>query len=304
MGLTLLSECLAVSVEAPEGSHDVLLPDAKLRPRRTEGCGVGRFFGTEAAVAATMIGRAERAAAGVRHGAKTGRSVRHHDAGRPASLALSAYTVRGRIRFAPIQVCAENLDKLVLIDRAAAQLEIHEDVVGNGRRFVQRFDVTRCGVHNRNEFFDVLEVAEGLNASGGGARANRHQKLRGTPYLVYSFGVMGCGDGAFNQRYIIWPFDHRPRRFREVRDLDSVRNCQEFVLAVEQAELAAVARGELPDCYLGFTFLCHLRFPILPASRGCACTGTQGHPCRRTPARTGSARTGRWHISCYVPWTG
>ena len=43
------------------------------------------------------------------------------------------------------------------------------------------------------------------------------------------------------------PFDGAARRLEEVRDLDLVREREKLVFAVEQRQLAAVARRELPD---------------------------------------------------------
>ncbi len=61
-----------------------------------------------------------------------------------------------------------------------------------------------------------------------------------------SLGVMGRGDRALDDRDVVGPLDRCARRLEEVRDLNRFRDGEQLVLAVEQAELAAVAGGELP----------------------------------------------------------
>jgi len=103
------------------------------------------------------------------------------------------------------------------------------------------------GVDDRQELTDVGEVAQGLDAPAGGARPDRDQDPGGSPDLLDPLGVAGCGDGALNEADVIGPVDHGPCGFREVGNLDPLGHREQLVLAVEQGELAAVARGELPD---------------------------------------------------------
>src|SRR5690348_12056992 len=71
MRLALCAERLAGGVERAERAQHVAVARAELvLPPGRQGCGVGRLLGTEAAVAAPVVGRTERAAAGVRHGAQ------------------------------------------------------------------------------------------------------------------------------------------------------------------------------------------------------------------------------------------
>ncbi len=57
-----------------------------------------------------------------------------------------------------------------------------------------------------------------------------------------------CGrDRAFDEREVVGALDRPARRLEEVRDLDLAGEREQLVLAVEQRQLAAVARGELPD---------------------------------------------------------
>src|SRR3954469_3024288 len=75
-------------VEAAVEPHDVALGQAVLRQPGTERVAVGRFHRPEAAVAAAVVARAQRATAGVRQGAEARRAVRDHHAHVAAALAL------------------------------------------------------------------------------------------------------------------------------------------------------------------------------------------------------------------------
>ena len=68
------------------------------------------------------------------------------------------------------------------------------------------------------------------------------------------FGVIGdpaqffrCGHRALDQGNIVGTRLHGARCFGEMGDPDLPGQREEFVLAVEQGQLAAVAGGELPD---------------------------------------------------------
>ena len=106
-----------------------------------------------------MVGRADRAAAGVRDRPQARRAVSDHHANCATQLALDADAVRRRVWLAILQKSADDLDQLVFVNRTPAQLEIDKDVVGDRRRFVQRLDIGGRRVNDPNEFFHVFEVA-------------------------------------------------------------------------------------------------------------------------------------------------
>ena len=101
----------------------------------------------------------------------------------------------------------------------------------------------------------VLEVAKRLDATGGGARADRHEELRLLAHLLDALGVVRRGDRAFDQGDVVRALDDGARGLGEIGDLDRAGHGQQFVLAVEQAQLAAVARRELPNGQLGLSML-------------------------------------------------
>ena len=95
--LGLLPERLGVGVEGAEDARAMsrrAMPSA--RARAAERSGVRRLHRPEAAVAAAVVGRAERAAAGMGDRAEAGRAVRDHHADIALQLALDADAVMRR----------------------------------------------------------------------------------------------------------------------------------------------------------------------------------------------------------------
>ena len=197
---------------------------------------------------------------------------------------------------------ADHLEQLVLVDRAAAQLEIDPDVRRDRGRGRERVDVFGSRVDDGRQLGHVPEVAQRLDAAGGGAGADRHQPARLAPDLLDPLGVVGRRDRALDQRQIVGPPDLGAGRFHEIGDLDRAREGQQLVLAVEQAELAAIAGGELPDRELRPP-RCHLRSPWRSEAGRCDRNETPAHPCRRRSAPAGSDRSSRARISCCAPST-
>src|SRR4051794_9781567 len=94
MAVSLLAERLRPGINPPEGPRDGRLQYPHLGPLARQRSGVGSLFGAEAAEAAALIKRAERAAAGVRHRAEAGRAAGHHHTDGAARFALDTYAVR------------------------------------------------------------------------------------------------------------------------------------------------------------------------------------------------------------------
>jgi hypothetical protein len=101
----------------------------------------------------------------------------------------------------------------VLVDRAAAQLEVDEDVLGDGRggRSGSASSDLGVGVHRRGVGGRVGaavragEVAQRLDAAGGGAGAD-HDELAGLlADLADALGVVRGGDRALDQRDVVGP---------------------------------------------------------------------------------------------------
>ena len=147
----------------------------------------------------------------------------------------------------PSRNAREDLDQLALVDRAAAQLEVDVDVRRDRGGRVERRQVLGVGVDDRAELLDVGPVAQRLDAAAGGAGADGDHELGHLADLVDPLDVLRRGDRALDERDVVRALDHGAGGLGEVGDVDGLGDAQQLVLAVEQAELAAVAGGELPD---------------------------------------------------------
>ena len=201
----------------------------------------------EAAVAAAVVGGAQRAAPGLGDRPEARHPVGNGDADSTAALALHAHAVGRDPRAPALQRRGEHLEQLALVDRAAAQLEVHGHVRGDRGRAVEGGQVRRVRVDHGQELAHVGEVAQCLDPAARGARPDRDQRARCGAHLLDAFGVPGGGDRALHEADVVGPLHHRARGLREVGDLHPVGHREQVVLAVEQGELAAVAGGELPD---------------------------------------------------------
>ena len=170
-----------------------------------------------------------------------------HDAGDAARLALRAHARRRQSERVAVDERGERLQELATIDRTAPQLEIDRHVGCDRRGRVERADVLRVGVDDRAEAVDVATVAERLDTARGRAGADRDEQVRFPADLVDPLGVVRGGDRPLDERHVVRPGDHRRGGLREVGDRDSSGDGEQLVLAVQEAELAAVARRELPD---------------------------------------------------------
>ena len=222
------------------------MPSTLQLPRQRDR--VRRLHRAEAAVAAAVVGRAERAAAGVGDRAEARRAVRDHDADVAAPLALHADARRRDVRPPAVEERRDHLEQLALVDRAAAQLEVDRDVRGDRRRGRERRDVLGRGVDDRDELVDVGEVAQRLDAARRRAGADRDElpRRRGAPAGSARRRAAVVTEPSTSDRSY-GPSTVALRRLEEIGDLDLARERQQLVLAVEQRELAAVAGGELPD---------------------------------------------------------
>ena len=123
------------------------------------------------------------------------------------------------------------------------------------------FKIFGVRIDGSGEFADIGEVPQGLDAARGGAGANRHQMPRETTHAQDAFGIGGRRNRAFDQREIVRSAHHPPRRFREIGDVELLGDGEQFVLAIEQAQLAAVAGSEFPHCQARAGAARHVRSP-------------------------------------------
>ena len=105
-----------------------------------------------------------------------------HDAGGAPALAFLAHAVPGNPRLAGRQPrIPGQLQELALVDRAAAQLEVHGDMAGYRCGGCQRRHVLRAGLYGRAELRDVGEVSPKPSAAPGYAAATPHSPTGSTP---------------------------------------------------------------------------------------------------------------------------
>src|SRR5689334_3534803 len=200
----LLAEWLLADVERAVDSLDVTLAHAAGGELAAQRWRVRRLHRAEAAIAAAIVRRADRTASGMRDRPKAGNAA-HQYARRAAQLALDADAVGGRVWLARIQERSQHLQQLVLVDRAAVQLEIDIHVRLDRRRGGERVDEVGLRVYGLGELTHVAEIAQRLDPTGGGARADGDQSARLATHRVQTRRVVRRGDRAFHQRHVIRP---------------------------------------------------------------------------------------------------
>src|SRR6478735_6258898 len=82
--------------------------------------------------------------------------------------------------------------------------------------------------------------------AAGGAGTDGDQPPGHLPDPLDPFDLPRCGHRALNERHVVRALDNRSGGLREIGDLDGAGQRNQFVLAVQQGQLAAVTRGELP----------------------------------------------------------
>ena len=143
----------------------------------------------------------------MRDRSQAGRAMRHHHADVALELALDADAVGRRHRPAAGEEGGDDLEQLALVDRAAAQLEIHRHMIGDRRRRRQRLDVVGPRIDDRGIFLHIGEVAQRLDAARRRAGADRDQRAGARADVLDAFRVVGRGDGAFDQREVVASLD-------------------------------------------------------------------------------------------------
>src|SRR3954447_11907350 len=133
IALALVAEVRRIGVEEPVAADDVrVIEPQPFQPPAQRGH-VRALDRAEAAVAAAVVGGTESAAAGLRHGAEAGGAVRDHHANVAAALALHADRLVGDARFGPRGKRTDDLHQLVLVRRAALELEVDLHVINDRR---------------------------------------------------------------------------------------------------------------------------------------------------------------------------
>ena len=189
--------------------------------------------------------------------------MRHHHADIAGDLALDTCRMGWGRRLSTGQQRGHDIDELRLGDRTAPQFEIDLHVIGNGRRSRERVDIGRMRVDDGCEFPDIAEIAQGLNAACSRAGADGDENLRAPPHILNALRVVRRRHRPLDERHIVDAPDSGAHRLGKVGDVDCLGDRKQFVLAIEQAQLATVAGREFPDSQ-AWLFRRHVRSPAAP----------------------------------------
>ena len=80
----------------------------------------------------------------------------HHHTNGTVPFALHTDAVRRNVGFAMIEIRAHHFHQQIFIDRASAELEIDEDMIGDRSRFGERFDVGWICIDGRSKLRHVF----------------------------------------------------------------------------------------------------------------------------------------------------
>ena len=172
---------------------------------------------------------------------------RDDDAGRAAPLAFGADGFVGQLRPPPDDERRQQLEELARIDRAAAQLGVDDDVVGDRGGDGQRLDELGSRIDGRRPRSMVGPVADGLDPAGGRAGADRDERRRLAAQAEQLLELLVRADRALDEEDVERSGRAARGRLREFDDVEPLGDREQVVLEVEDGQLAAVARGELDD---------------------------------------------------------
>ena len=148
-------------------------------------------------------------------------------------------------RSSAIDKCAEHVEQLMSADRTSAQFEVDFDVIRNGRGCGERRNVFRAGVDTSQVVFMIGPVLQRLNSASRGTGSNRHNCTRNSPHILNPLCIVRCRDRSFNQRDVVRAGFHATAGLREIRNLHGTCDRQQFILTVQQRQLAPIAGREL-----------------------------------------------------------
>ena len=94
----------------------------------------------------------------------------------PRSLHSTQTLCGGMLGLRPLRKAREHLQQLLLVDRAAMQLEVDIDVRLDRRGGGERVDEVGPCIDRLGELVHVLEVAQRLDAAGGRAGPDGDQR--------------------------------------------------------------------------------------------------------------------------------
>ena len=235
-----------MAVDEQEAPRDVCRQQAQALETMAH-CGrVGVLGRTETGVAVATEARAQCPAAGARDRAHAGLAFGHHHAYGVLTLALHADLVALVERRNTEQQLAHGREHLAAVDRAAPEFEIDLDVGGNRLGVFERADDVGARVYRVFPvFMAVVEIAQRLQAAGGGTRAEGNDEGAVVADPLNAFDVVGGGDAALDEGDIDLGILSGDPGLEKVPEIHEAGERQQLLADIEERKLAAVAGGEL-----------------------------------------------------------
>ena len=174
-----------------------------------------------------------------------------------APLALKTDTVGRDIGLSAVQIRVHHFQQLVFIRWAPSQLKIDVDMLGNRCRRTECINILWTGIDDPDEFFDVFEIAQGLNSTRSRTGTDCHKVFRDTPHASNSLHIMGGSDRSLDKRYVIWSLYDCTGRLRKVGDFDFTCQSQNLIFTIQKRQLAAITGSELPHGHFWFALVWH-----------------------------------------------
>src|SRR5208337_2771607 len=136
----------------------------------------------------------------------------------------------------------------MLVDGTTPHFEVHANVLRDRGRGGERRDELGARIDDAPVLLDISPVAQRLNSTRGSASTDRDKKAAFLAHLDDAARIVGSGDAALDESDIVRPFEGAAPRLGKIDEVHLSRELEQFVLGVEELQLASIARGELEYC--------------------------------------------------------
>src|SRR5208337_487536 len=234
-----------VTVYSAQAAHSIVAGDVLTGQQSRERFHILIVGRPEASIASAIERRAQRAASRARHGAQARLATRNDYAHVAAPLAFHAHAVRRKNRLRLGQQRSHHGKKLMLVDGTAPHFEVHANMLRVRSPGREGRDELGARIDDAPVLLDIGPVAQGLNSTRRRASTDRDKKAAFLAHLDDAARIVGSGDTALHESDIVRPFEGAAPRFGKIGEIHLSRELEQFVLGVQELQLAAIARGEL-----------------------------------------------------------